>query len=107
MPDARLTFVVPARNEEALAGETVDPILTSIARAAGVARRELRLSDTAFEGVVVDDGSEDATAAIVSAFARDVGVRLVPCHGRSCASARNVGALASTGRVLCFVDADT
>jgi hypothetical protein len=31
----------------------------------------------------------------------------VPCVGRSCAAARNVGAAASSGRVLCFVDADT
>ncbi len=34
-------------------------------------------------------------------------MRLVPCVGRTCAAARNVGAAASSGRVLCFVDADT
>ena len=54
-----------------------------------------------------DDGSEDATAAIVGSFAEDAGVRLVQCAGRTCAAARNVGAAASSGRVLCFVDADT
>ena len=40
-------------------------------------------------------------------FADDVGVRLVPCVGGTCAAARNAGAAASSGRVLCFVDADT
>ena len=74
--------------------------------ASAVARSELRLPDTQFEVIVADDGSEDATPAIVRTF-DDVGVRLVPCVGRSCASARNVGATASSGRVLCFVDADT
>jgi hypothetical protein len=34
-------------------------------------------------------------------------VRRGPCAGRSCAAARTVGAAASSGRVLCFVDADT
>ena len=34
-------------------------------------------------------------------------MRLVPCVGRTCAAARNVGTGASSGRVLCFVDADT
>ena len=107
MPDPRISFVVPARNEAALIGETLEAILASVARASGVSRRDLWLPDTAFEVVVADDGSEDATAAIVTRFADDAGVRLVACDGRSCAAARNAGAAASAGRVLCFVDADT
>ncbi len=107
MPERRLSFVIPAHNEEALIGEVVEAILASVARASGVARRDLWLPATAFEVVVADDGSEDATAAIVGAFADAVGVRLVPCVGGSCAAARNVGAAATCGRVLCFVDADT
>jgi glycosyltransferase involved in cell wall biosynthesis len=107
MSERRLSFVIPARNEEALIGEVLEAILASVARASGVPRCELRLADTPFEVVVVDDGSEDATAAIVGRFAEQAGVRLVPCAGRSCAAARNVGAAASSGRVLCFVDADT
>src|SRR5688500_9580466 len=107
MTDKRLSFVIPARNEEALIGEVLEAMLASVGRASGVARRDLRLRDTGFEVVVTDDGSEDATAAIVAGFADDVGVRLVPCVGRTCAAARNVGTAASSGRVLCFVDADT
>jgi glycosyltransferase involved in cell wall biosynthesis len=107
MSERRLSFVIPARNEEALIGETLEAILASVARAAGVPRGALWLPDTDFEVVVADDGSEDGTAAIVGAYADGVGVRLVPCAGRTCAAARNVGAAASSGRVLCFVDADT
>jgi glycosyltransferase involved in cell wall biosynthesis len=107
MPEKRLSFVIPARNEEALIGEVVEAILTSVARASRVSRDDLWLPATAFEVVVADDVSEDATAAIVGTYVDDVGVRLVPCVGGTCAAARNAGAAASSGRVLCFVDADT
>jgi glycosyltransferase involved in cell wall biosynthesis len=107
MTEARLSFVIPARNEEALIGEALEAILASVTRASRISRRDLWLPDTGFEVVVADDGSEDATAAIVGRFAENAGVRLVPCAGRSCAAARNAGAAASSGRVLCFVDADT
>jgi len=107
MTETRLAFVIPARNEEALIGEVLEAILASVARSSGVSRHDLWLPATAFEVIVADDGSEDATAAIVSTFADGAGVRLISCAGRSCAAARNVGAAASLGRVLCFVDADT
>lgn len=107
MNERRLSFVIPARNEEALIGEVVEAILASAARAAGVCRNNLWLPNTPFEVIVADDGSEDATAEIVERFAANVGVRLVPCVGGTCAAARNAGAAASSGRVLCFVDADT
>ena len=107
MTEKRLSFVVPARNEEALIGEALEAILASVARASGVARHELWLPDTPFEVVVADDGSEDGTASIAGEFVTGVGVRLVSCAGRSCAAARNAGAAASAGRVLSFVDADT
>jgi glycosyltransferase involved in cell wall biosynthesis len=107
MRKRRLSFVIPAHNEQALIGEVLEAILASVARASGVLRENLWLPDTSFEVIVADDGSEDATAAIVSTFADDVGVRLVSCVGGTCAAARNAGVAASSGRVLCFVDADT
>lgn len=107
MSDARLSFVIPARNEEALIAAVLETILASVARASGVSRRDLWLPATSFEVIVADDESEDDTAAIVGVFADDAGVRLVPCAGGTCASARNAGAAVSSGRVLCFVDADT
>lgn len=107
MPDRRLSFVIPAHNEEALIAEVLEAILSSVARSSGVSRPDLWLPDTSFEVIVADDGSEDATAAIVGRFVEDVGVRLVSCAGGTCAAARNAGAGVSSGRVLCFVDADT
>ena len=107
MTDIRLSFVIPARNEEALIGEVLEAILTNVADASGIPRQDLWLPDTCFEVIVVDDASEDATAAIVERFASDAGVRLVACAGGTCAAARNAGTAASSGRLLCFVDADT
>jgi glycosyltransferase involved in cell wall biosynthesis len=107
MSDTRLSFVIPARNEEALVGETVEAILASVARALGVSRRDLWLPHTGIEVIVADDESEDDTAAIVHTFVDAVGVRLVRCSGGTCAAARNAGAATSSGRVLSFVDADT
>ena len=107
MTEPRLSFVIPARNEEALIGEVLEAILASVAHASSRSRSGLRLPDTGFEVVVVDDASEDATAEIVSRFAATAGVRMVRCVGGTCAAARNAGAAVSSGRVLCFVDADT
>jgi len=107
MSEIRLSIVIPARNEEALIGETLEAILASVAHALGMSPHDLWLPDTFFEVIVADDGSEDATAAVVGIFADEAGVRLVPCVGRTCAAARNAGAAASSGRVFCFVDADT
>lgn len=107
MGETRLSFVIPAHNEEALIGETLEAILASVARSRGVPRRELWLAETSIEVIVADDGSEDRTAAIVNTFASTAGVRLVPCAGGTCAAARNAGTAASAGRILCFVDADT
>jgi glycosyltransferase involved in cell wall biosynthesis len=127
MRETRLSFVIPARNEEALIGETLEAILASVARSPGVgggrgvsgsgdgsgggsrsrSRDDLWLPDTSVEVIVADDASEDATAAIVSRYVERVGVRVVRCGGGTCAAARNAGAAATSGRVLCFVDADT
>jgi glycosyltransferase involved in cell wall biosynthesis len=103
---ARLSFVIPARNEQALIGEALEAILVSIARAARVPRNDLWLPNTPFEVIVADDRSEDGTADVVRSFAK-AGVRWAPCVGGTCGAARNAGVTISSGRVLCFVDADT
>ena len=107
MSEIQLSFVIPARNEEALVAEVLDAILTSVTHASGVDRKNLWLPDTSVEVIVADDRSEDATASIVRGFADAVGVRWLPCIGGTGAATRNAGVAASTGRVLCFVDADT
>ncbi|HEX9968250.1 MAG TPA: glycosyltransferase [Solirubrobacterales bacterium] len=56
------------------------------------------------EIVVVDDGSADAE--LVAEIARDAGAKLVRLEGRGPAAARNAGAAAASGEVVCFTDDD-
>ena len=57
----------------------------------------------AYELIVVDDASTDATAKI----ARQFGARVVPVNRRQIAAVRNAGARVARGEILFFVDADT
>jgi glycosyltransferase involved in cell wall biosynthesis len=107
MSGTRLSFVIPARNEEALIGHVLEAILASVAHASGMKRHDVRLPELSIEVIVADDGSSDGTAATVATFVNAAGVRLIPCVGGTCGAARNAGFAASRGRVLCFVDADT
>jgi glycosyltransferase involved in cell wall biosynthesis len=55
--------------------------------------------------IIVDDGSSDATGAIVRTFA-DGRIRLAANDGRGVSAARNAGARAAPGEWLMFLDAD-
>jgi glycosyltransferase involved in cell wall biosynthesis len=91
-PVPRVSFVVPAYNEEKCLGRA----LASIHGAA----RSLGLD---YEIVVADDASTDATAAIAAAG----GARVVAVNNRQISRTRNDGARAARGERLVFVDADT
>lgn len=87
-----LSFIIPAYNEEALLGATLDRLIDS-AESLG----------EPYEIIVVDDGSTDSTAEVaVSRGATVVGVKL-----RQIAAVRNAGAKHATGEYLIFIDADT
>jgi chlorobactene glucosyltransferase len=94
----RVSVIVPARNEE----ETIGTCVASLRRSG---YRD-------FEVIVVDDGSEDATASIVAGeAASDPRVRLVAgaplpagWFGKPWACVQ--GAAAATGEYLLFTDAD-
>jgi GT2 family glycosyltransferase len=88
----KLSFVVPAHNEEHELPET----LRAIRRAADAAKET-------YELIVVDDVSTDATAEIAQQF----GGRVVPVNRRQIAAVRNAGANVARGEILFFVDADT
>ena len=87
-----ISFIVPAYNEEALIGRTLDA-LNSAAQSIG----------EPFEIVVADDASSDRTAAIAEAR----GARLTRVNLRQIAATRNAGAREAIGDKLIFVDADT
>jgi cellulose synthase/poly-beta-1,6-N-acetylglucosamine synthase-like glycosyltransferase len=87
-----ISFIIPAYNEEALIGRTLDA-LNSAAQSVG----------EPFEIVVADDASSDRTAAIAEAR----GARLTRVNLRQIAATRNAGARQAIGDKLVFVDADT
>jgi glycosyltransferase involved in cell wall biosynthesis len=89
-----ISLVIPAWNEAAYLPRLLDTADAARARYAGGAAR--------VEVVVADNGSTDATAEI----ARGRGCRVVPVEKRCIAAARNGGAAAATGELLCFCDAD-
>ena len=87
-----ISFILPAHNEAALLGATLDAL--------HAAAEELRLS---FEILVVDDASTDGTGALAVA----AGARVLRVEYRHIAATRNAGAAAAAGDRLFFIDADT
>ncbi len=87
-----LSFVIPAHNEEALLGATLDA-LHKAAQSAGIT----------YELIVVNDGSTDRTAEIAALS----GAQVVSVNLRKISAVRNAGARQAKGEVFVFVDADT
>ncbi len=90
-----ISVIVPAYNEEAWLGATLDGIR---AAAAHLHRR----SGVEAETIVVDNDSTDGTAAV----AWNRGATVVHEPVQSIGRARNTGARHASGEVLVFVDAD-
>ena len=90
MTFAKASVIVPAYNAAATIGECLEAVLSQIY--AG----EVEL-------IVVDDGSVDATAAVVRSYR---GVKYVFQENRGPASARNRGAACASGDLLLFTDSD-
>src|SRR3990172_6747381 len=84
----RFSFVIPALNEEACIAACIQSIQ---------AQREVQ-----FEIIVVDNGSTDRTAEI----AKQLGCTVVSEKKPGLSHARNRGADAAQGDILCFIDAD-
>lgn len=96
----RLSFVVPAHNEEKRLGPSLQRLIEYSAA-----------QPFAVEVVVVDDGSRDSTAAVAETAMRSlppsVSLRLV-CHevNRGKGAAVRTGALAANGDCVLYCDAD-
>jgi glycosyltransferase involved in cell wall biosynthesis len=87
-----ISFIVPAHNEQACLGRTLQAIHESA-----------RVVVQPYEVIVVDDASTDATPEI----ARQNNARVVSVNHRQIAATRNAGGRAARGDRLIFVDADT
>lgn len=84
-----ISIIVPVHNGSHTIGRCLESVIAA--------------ADRGVEIIVVDDGSDDATADIIGTFP----VRLVRLDRHSGASAaRNAGAAQSAGAILFFMDAD-
>ena len=91
----KFSVVIPAYNEEKFLPRLLDSI--------EVARLNYSGGRDQVEVVVADNNSTDRTAEV----ARQHGARVVHVAKRRIAAARNGGARAATGEILCFIDADS
>jgi glycosyltransferase involved in cell wall biosynthesis len=87
----KLSFVIPAFNEEKLLGGTLEALAAGIGEIGGA------------EVIVVDNGSTDATREIAAGF----GAKIVSENERNIGKVRNTGGTAASGDVIVFLDADT
>lgn len=89
--EVMLTWIIPVYNGEKYIQQAIESVL--------------RQPCKDFEIIVVDDGSKDATAAIVKSFlSRDI--RLIHKENGGVSSARNLGIREARGKYLAFLDAD-
>jgi len=85
----RVTAVMPVYDGEAYLAEALDSV-----------RAQTRRAD---ETIVVDDGSHDASAAIVAGYTE---ARYLHQPNAGCAAARNRGVVAASGDAIAFIDQD-
>src|SRR6266481_8991144 len=85
------SVVMPAFNAAPFIGAAIESVLDQ-----GISM--------AFEIIVVDDGSLDATAAIAEGYGRTVRCLRQANHGPG--SARNAGVQAAEGEIIALLDAD-
>jgi glycosyltransferase involved in cell wall biosynthesis len=89
----KISFVIPAHNEEAILGQCLESIFHEIKKAKYNA-----------EVIVVDNASTDKTSEVARSFPD---VRLVHEPRKGISKARQAGYLASNGGLIANIDADT
>ncbi len=95
MPQAnkpKVSVIIPAYNAERLIGETLKSVLSQ--------------TWSNLEVIVVNDGSTDRTAEIVTKFLSDNRVILITQPNKGCSAAKNKGLSVVTGTYIQYLDAD-
>jgi len=91
----KFSVIIPAYNEEQYLPRLLESIETARSNYCG--------GRDAIEVIVADNCSTDRTAEVAAHH----GARVVPVAKRRIAAARNGGACAAAGEILCFIDADS
>ncbi len=91
--DIKVSVIIPTRNRLQVLQRVIE----------GLQRQTF----TAFEVIIVDDGSTDGTDEWLRGFYQSKPWRVLHSGGVGAAAARNLGALQSRGELLLFLDADT
>ena len=93
VPGPEVSVIIPVYNVEAYLRDCLDSVLAQT------------FAD--FEVLCVNDGSTDASLAILNEYAeRDARVKVFSQHNGGPSRARNYGLSQATGTYICFVDAD-
>ena len=85
-----ISIVIPVYNGEAFVADAIDSVLAQ--------------KGAAFELIVIDDGSTDATPAILARYGRAIAVHRQPNRGEG--AARNAALSYLRGDLVLFLDAD-
>ena len=91
MGNIRLSIIIPLYNKEKHIKKTIDSVLNQ--------------DFSCFELIVVDDGSTDKSAEIVSQI-QDNRIRLIQQSNSGVSKARNMGAQIASSSWLIFLDGD-
>jgi glycosyltransferase involved in cell wall biosynthesis len=90
LPSPLISIVIPVYNGEAFVADAIDSVLTQ--------------EGAAFELIVIDDGSTDATPAILARYGCAIATHRQPNHGHG--AARNAALPHLCGELALFLDAD-
>ncbi len=90
MTNCRVSIIIPAYNHAAYLGAAIESVLQQ--------------HYTAYEIIVVDDGSQDQTPAVVAHFADRV--QYIRQTNQGVSAARNRGIAAAKGELIALLDAD-
>ncbi|MFO0876366.1 MAG: glycosyltransferase [Gemmataceae bacterium] len=88
----RVSIIMPVHNRQALVGRAIESVLAQTCRA--------------WELLVVDDGSSDASAAEVERYLGDARIRLVRQEHAGVCAARNRGLAESQAELIAYLDSD-
>lgn len=89
-----ISIILPAYNAEKYISRILDEILSQ--------------TFSNYETIIINDGSTDATEAIIDLYAEKNKNRFVALHQKNAgvSAARNAGINAAKGKYLCFIDVD-